>query len=1306
MRTDLNPTALIPKTLKTAFLTCLCVLFLATTAYPQQRNSIPITTGTWNLVLTQGIPGSSNDWEQLVYAPVIHQSIMLSQYHQTDSEPNMSLIGYNVDTNSWDVVDMGGLFHTENMPEGGESQGYFDFNPSNETLVFHCCTTGSNQPENANHTWWYDLAGQSGRDEQTSPEPPFGALQPGGAFDVAHNVFVMFGGASNVGTWVYDPTANSWQQKTPGGTPPNPSLSLPAAAYSSNAQQVFLYGGFASGTYYSDLYTYNASSDVWTKISPVGGVKPPARYRTNFAYDSTNNVFLLFGGTNASGVLVDTWVYDPVANTWTQLSPSQSPAINAESDFAKMSYDSEHNVFVLAHKGNGGYFGGSWTTLAIQTWLFRYKGTGPNAGTLASSAQPAAGGLNRNTVSWAKEPTLASSGNSLYVAWSETGSPFDVTNRTWLHIYADQYTSSSWVPIGSSYQSISAPAVAGYAPSLALVNGTPWVSWYATSLSTYGDAKIYAGSWNGSTWQSQLIGLVNSQAYQGRSQMANIAGVPSIAFLEVNKGTYPQSVLAYVKVWNGTSWTLQGGAALNRSGAIGTTASSLSITSDGTNPYAVWTEYNRTFPSGGADVSTPPQVYVSHWNGSQWVAVGGALNVNTADLADDASIAYFAGKPYVAWTERTQTGNAQLYVATWNGTTWTVVGSGPLNQGGASGWAFHPSLVADPVGNQLYLGWVEQTALGQKARVYVSQLAGTSWKSLGNTLNADSVQGSAQRVSIGVFNGQPVAAWGEIELGALRQVYVSQWNGSNWMQLSGTGGPPDTTPPTTPTGVSAVAVSSSQINISWSGATDTVGVAGYYVNRNGSQIGNVTTVLSYQDTGLNPGTTYTYTVAAYDAAGNVSAMSSAAKGTTLGSGSNPSVSITAPANGATVSGTITLSANATDSAGIVGVQLQVDGGNLGSQVTGSGPTYSTSWNTTTVANGSHTVTAIATDTGNRTASSSITVTVNNTGTSGLVISGVSAGSVTSSGATITWTTNVPASSQVAYGTTSSYNLMSPLNSALVTSHSVSLSSLSASTTYDYQVLSQDSNGDMASSANYTFTTAPAGLQTALQIQGNASEVSGTNNGSLVTPSTTTSGFTGVVVVNGTGSVNFTPAQGGNGVYFLNCCKNTNDAYYHFTGTTVGNIFDVNQGQVSFSMQSRYSFAQRKANAAAPRYAFDVRDGNGNHLFWFLTQVTTNGLQFNYTAGGPGQYYYVPQGTEDTLFGAGVILQVTLAWSGSGLNLYLNNTLVKSTAYKVPVANWSATSLLDFGADEYETFGGYNVSDDVIFNFTVETPVSQ
>jgi hypothetical protein len=223
----------------------------------------------------------------------------------------------------------------------------------------------------------------------------------------------------------------------------------------------------------------------------------------------------------------------------------------------------------------------------------------------------------------------------------------------------------------------------------------------------------------------------------------------------------------------------------------------------------------------------------------------------------------------------------------------------------------------------------------------------------------------------------------------------------------------------------------------------------------------------------------------------------------------------------------------------------------------------------------------------------------------------------------------------------------------------------------------------------------------LQINGDNTEVSGATNGSTVTPSAGPAGFTGSVVANGTGSVTFTP---GSGVYFLNCCSNTNNAYYHFTGAALGNVFNVNEGQASFILTSRHTFAQRQANAAAARYAFDVRDAS-SHLFYFMTQVVSGDLQFTYMAGGsPSVYYFVPKGTEDQLFGNGVSLKVTLKWDGTNVYLYLNDGLVKTTPYSPATPNWSAASIFDLGAYEYLTYGGYNSSDDYIRAFTV--PASQ
>src|SRR5205814_1080735 len=100
---------------------------------------------------------------------------------------------------------------------------------------------------------------------------------------------------------------------------------------------------------------------------------------------------------------------------------------------------------------------------------------------------------------------------------------------------------------------------------------------------------------------------------------------------------------------------------------------------------------------------------------------------------------------------------------------------------------------------------------------------------------------------------------------------------------------PDTTVPSTPTGLVGVAVSSSQINLSWTAATDNVGVTGYNVYRGGTQIATLGVVTTFQNTGLTASTNYSYTVRAFDAAGNVSGQSMAASATTQAPGTSGTV---------------------------------------------------------------------------------------------------------------------------------------------------------------------------------------------------------------------------------------------------------------------------------------------------------------------------------------------------------------------------------------------------------------------------------
>ncbi len=86
------------------------------------------------------------------------------------------------------------------------------------------------------------------------------------------------------------------------------------------------------------------------------------------------------------------------------------------------------------------------------------------------------------------------------------------------------------------------------------------------------------------------------------------------------------------------------------------------------------------------------------------------------------------------------------------------------------------------------------------------------------------------------------------------------------------------------------------------------------------------------------------------------------------------------------------------------------------------------------------------------------------------ISSVASSGVSGSGATITWTTNEASDTQVEYGTTTSYGGSTSLNSAMVASHSATLSGLSSSTLYHYRVKSRDVSGNLATSGDFTLTT--------------------------------------------------------------------------------------------------------------------------------------------------------------------------------------------------------------------------------------------
>jgi fibronectin type 3 domain-containing protein len=217
--------------------------------------------------------------------------------------------------------------------------------------------------------------------------------------------------------------------------------------------------------------------------------------------------------------------------------------------------------------------------------------------------------------------------------------------------------------------------------------------------------------------------------------------------------------------------------------------------------------------------------------------------------------------------------------------------------------------------------------------------------------------------------------------------------------LTGTGivAPPDTTPPTAPT--VAGSRTGTTVNLSWSGATDNVGVTGYQVFRNGTLVGSPT-ASTFSDSGLAIGT-YSYTVKAVDAAGNVGPASNVVTITVPDAVAPTAASLTGSVSGSTAS----LSwSGATDNVGVTGYQVLRNGIQVGTT------TSATTFSQTGLAAGTYSYTVRAVDgAGNLSpVSNTVSLTVSATApptvpgapTIGTAASGAAGGAIT---ATARWT---------------------------------------------------------------------------------------------------------------------------------------------------------------------------------------------------------------------------------------------------------------------------------------------------------------
>jgi Bacterial Ig domain/Carboxypeptidase regulatory-like domain len=515
----------------------------------------------------------------------------------------------------------------------------------------------------------------------------------------------------------------------------------------------------------------------------------------------------------------------------------------------------------------------------------------------------------------------------------------------------------------------------------------------------------------------------------------------------------------------------------------------------------------------------------------------------------------------------------------------------------------------------------------------------------------------------------------------------------------------DTTPPvvtiTTPTNGAKI---SGTVMVS-ANATDNVSVASVQFQMDGANVGaaDLASPFTYSwDTTKTSSGPHVWSAIAKDGAGN-SATSAAVTVTVSNTPTDttpPTVSISAPAAGASVSGGVNVLANAADNVGVASVQFQVDGINAGG-LDGSTP-YAYSWDTTKVSNGAHRLDAIARDAaGNSTTSAVVTVTVNNASTpQTFTISGTLSPTAGGSGATVTLTGTSGATTTADSAGAYSFTGLAKGTYSVTPSH----------TGYTFSPASQSTTITTANVTGLNFT-AIANPPPTFSISGTLSPTTG-GGGATVTLSGTSSAST---TANSAGAYSFSGLVAGN------YAVTPSHSGFNFNPTTKGasittaNVTGVNftataQAPSTFTISGTITPTSGGSGAtvllSGAAGATTTTDSSGAYTFTGLANgsytVTPSDSGFTYTPANKSVTVSGANQTGVNFTAAGKQHTVMLSWSPSsstvsGYNVYrstvsgsgytkLNSGLISGSNYddtsvQSGTTYYYVTTSVDSGGDE-------------------------
>ncbi|MBI2652350.1 fibronectin type III domain-containing protein, partial [Candidatus Woesearchaeota archaeon] len=400
--------------------------------------------------------------------------------------------------------------------------------------------------------------------------------------------------------------------------------------------------------------------------------------------------------------------------------------------------------------------------LLISVIIFVAYGTGTTAqgiwiqkgGTLSADAQ-----------GWAYHPSIAvASDGTIYAAWSQHRNP-----GTWdlVGTYVKKWSNGSWQQLGSRIGHLQGQAQwpEGYSPSISVLGNVPYVAWYEGG--GYGwnvgvGASLFVAHWDGTKWvydnstETYNGALNNNLTFSAREpDTAVINNKLYVAWIEGGNSVVLKHLDAGIWVKDGVINT-------------GTKLIGVKVFDVAGIPYIVFSGFSQQSDSYGT-LNTPGTVKVYSFQSGLFNQVGQSLNINPQSYPNYVAATSVGATPYVAWQERSASGNNQIYVKHWNGISWLQDG-GSLNIDSIQGEAGAPALANN--GSSVFIAWVEG-AQGQKSQLYTMVLESGSWSAPEGTLNVDSVNGSADHPALAVSSGFAQLIWAEKDFStSTKQVYA------------------------------------------------------------------------------------------------------------------------------------------------------------------------------------------------------------------------------------------------------------------------------------------------------------------------------------------------------------------------------------------------------------------------------------------------------------------------------------------------------------------------------------------------------